>query len=273
MKTILTLLTAAFSLQLTAVGWKSLDPQSRISGPELTPEMLAGKVVLVDEWGVNCPPCRALLPELQKYYEAFRHKPFIIVGSHLQSASKEEVKAVLAKSKVTYPVYSGFAIAEGRPHNGGAIPFIYVVGRTGRILYSGRDLKSAIEASISAFSGFGFPDSLVSGVSLKKYRSSAKKFVFGKSIRSEMRKLKRDMRQKNSPYAAEASAIMKSIEEAKSRIEEEAGFLIASNPAEAVKVIEKYKTTWPDDGRYDGILAELKEKAKDARKNRTSRKK
>ena len=251
-----------------AAQWRGLGDESHIAGPKLTVEQLFGKVVLVDEWGVHCPPCRRLLPVMQQYYDAFKHKPFVIVGSHRQQADKDAVRALLKENKITFPVYSGFGLAINEPDNGGAIPFIYVVDRLGEVVYSGRDSRAAIEAAICAMSPGTAQDSFVEKLDLDKFKQLAKKLVFGKAIKNEIKKLEREALKKDSPATKEAKLILAEIERAKSRIEKIISATVDSEPAEAVVLINKYIVTWPDEGRakYANLLPELKQKAKEAEK-------
>ena len=252
---------------LYAAQWRGIEEERYISGPKLSPESLAGKVVLVDEWGVHCPPCRRLLPVMQEYYQAFKHKPFVIVGSHRQQADKESIKALVDQNKVTFPVYSGFGLTSGEPDNGGAIPFIYVVDRLGEVVYSGRDARAAIEAAICAMAPGGVPENFVEKLELDKFKSMAKKLVFGKSIKNEIKKLEKESQKKNSPASSEAKLILSEIEKAKAKIESVLTVAIASEPVEAVELINKYMSTWPEDGKkYAPLLAELKQKAKEEEK-------
>ena len=81
------LLCAVFAIcagMVGAVEWQGLSAENWYSGRKLAPSDLLGKVVLVDEWGVDCGPCRALLPKMEKIWQTFKSKPFILIGSHCQ---------------------------------------------------------------------------------------------------------------------------------------------------------------------------------------------
>lgn len=267
MKKVVLAISLISQVFLYAAQWRGIDDERYISGPKLTPESLAGKVVIVDQWGVYCPPCRRLLPVMEEYYQAFKHKPFVIVGSHRQQADKATIKTLLDQNKVTFPVYSGFGLAVGEPDNGGGIPFIYVVDRLGEVVYSGRDSRAAIEAAICALSPGGVPDNLVEKLELDKFNSMAKKLVFGRSIKNELKKLEKEAAKKDSPAAREAKLILDEIEKVKSRIEKSLTVAISSEPIEAVTLINKYMKTWPEDGKkYVPLLSELKQKAKEEEK-------
>ena len=55
----LTALVALSALSLNAANWRGLDDSSYYSGPKISEADLAGKVVMVDQWGINCQIGRA----------------------------------------------------------------------------------------------------------------------------------------------------------------------------------------------------------------------
>ncbi|HEX8914039.1 MAG TPA: TlpA disulfide reductase family protein [Humisphaera sp.] len=94
-----------------------------------------GKVVLVDFWATWCPPCRAELPELKKFYAEHHDKGLEIIGV---SSDREagELKAFLAKnpdmpwphlfepaSPGWHPLTDKFGIT--------SIPTVFVIDRNG----------------------------------------------------------------------------------------------------------------------------------------------
>ena len=131
------------------LGVTGCDDGNRISGPRLDESSFRGKVVMIDYWGRGCGPCRAILPRVQQTWEAFNHKPFLIVGSHVQRRDDAAVKAILKEAGVRYPVYQDLRI-EGTPEFR-AIPFICVFDPRGTLLYSGHSLQDATEAAVRAF--------------------------------------------------------------------------------------------------------------------------
>jgi thiol-disulfide isomerase/thioredoxin len=242
-----------------AVDWVGLEDSNHISGPKITADDLRGKIVLVDLWGVNCPPCLKLLPELASYSKSFSHKPFVLIGSHCQNADFDEIRNVASRAGVRYSIYQNLH-SSVEPDNGGTIPFFYVLNRSGNVIYSGRDLKAAIEEAVTAFSSIGIiPENLVSQVQLRKYKTISKRFTLGKNISAVMRKVEKDKTHKNKEIADEANRISESVSRAKASIEEELEYLVQSDPARAAQVISKYMSTWPEDGKkkYADLLKEL----------------
>ncbi len=53
-----------------------------------------GQVVLVNNWAVWCPPCKAEMPVLQAYFEDYRHRGFTIVAIESGDPASEVAKFV-----------------------------------------------------------------------------------------------------------------------------------------------------------------------------------
>lgn len=111
---------------------------------------LAGKVLVVESWGVNCPPCIASLPEMQSLSKSGAKKGLVVVGLEAQGSSNEAILKVLKSARVTYPVMKGGDI--GVAHNG--IPYVAIYGVEGKLLWHGnpandefkRKVKEALRA-------------------------------------------------------------------------------------------------------------------------------
>ena len=89
---LLALALSAGVMSASAAGWTNLDDALHISGPKLSESQLRGKVVMIDCWGVNCPPCRALLPRMQNLWKTYKNRPFVLIGSHRQGRDDERVR-------------------------------------------------------------------------------------------------------------------------------------------------------------------------------------
>lgn len=251
---------------LNAGIWANLDDDHHYSGPKLTEKDLEGKVVLVDCWGVRCPPCRALLPRMQEIWTHFDQKKFVLIGSHCQGRQPEAVKELVDANKLTYPIYERFGLAEGAPEFR-AIPFLYVVNHRGRVVYSGHGEREATEALVTAIGDIGMPISLVQGVTLpKRYKSFSKKMRLGSAIAGDVKKLEKEASGKNQRMAEEAKAILDAIEKTRGEVKEEIAAVKKRNPAEALKMMKDFQKTWPKEGaEYKEEIAAL-QKQVDAEK-------
>lgn len=65
-----------------------------------------GKKVLLNFWATWCPPCRAEMPHMQKFYADYQAKDVVILGVNLTHTEKnaENVKAFAQKLQITFPI-------------------------------------------------------------------------------------------------------------------------------------------------------------------------
>lgn len=105
---------------------------------------LKGRVVVLECWGVNCPPCVASLPHLAELDKKFRDKGLTIIGAESQNSSKEAIKPLLDKFKVEYAITAG---ASG-PIAFNAIPRCFIFDGLGALVYDGFPAGAGFEKSI-----------------------------------------------------------------------------------------------------------------------------
>ena len=256
---------------LFAGTWNGLDESKYYSGPKITEADLQGKVVLVDEWGVNCPPCRALLPAMESLWAAYKNKHFVLLGSHRQGHSPDKVKELVRSNKLTYPIYERAGLA-GEPPGDGGLPYMYVVNHRGKVVYAGRDHKAATVAVVEAIMKVDAAPELVAGVTFNKYKSIEKQLVLGKPLKSVMSSLERDVKRAQAKRAStaqkeqaeEAAAILEAIKKGAADVKEEIEALKTTNPPKAVQLIGLFTKSFPAEGaQYKAELPELTVKAKE----------
>lgn len=269
-KMIVVLAAGCGALAAPAERWRGLGEGAYYSGPKLTEEDLAGKVVLVDCWGVNCPPCRALLPRMEQIWQSFKSKPFVLLGSHRQGRQAGKVAELVKESKLTYPMYDGAGLASGEPAFN-AIPFLYVVNHRGKVVYSGHDERAATEAVVTAIGAAGGVVGLTGDVAIKNYKSLEKQLVLGKNVKNVVRTLAADVKKGEAKSAnaaqkakaAEAAELLKAIEAAKDDVRYDIEVAKKRDPAKALKLIADFSVTYPDAAaEYKAELPALKERAK-----------
>ena len=160
MKTLLICLAALVALGAQAVEWKNVDADHHLGGRKASAGYLQGKVVLVDRWGARCSPCRALLPRVEDVWQSFKTKSFVVLGGHCKGwGTADEVAELITEHKLTYPIYEDAGLATGEPKFD-AIPFLYVVDETGKVVYLGRDERNATQAIVTALTDMEAPKNL-----------------------------------------------------------------------------------------------------------------
>jgi thiol-disulfide isomerase/thioredoxin len=124
-------------------------------GPAGPPEV-AGKVVLVDFWGISCEPCVTELPEVQAAAGHFtdKGKDLILIGLHESGATADQVAEFARKRGLTYRLAvdrptgeEGWFGATFKDYGVRAIPAAAVIDRKGNIAFVGRFPEAIKEAA------------------------------------------------------------------------------------------------------------------------------
>jgi len=72
---------------------------STLFGEDVSEKDMEGKVVVIEHWGVNCPPCIALLPHLAKMDKRHRDDGLLIIGAESQNSPKDQIEALVKKTR------------------------------------------------------------------------------------------------------------------------------------------------------------------------------
>lgn len=92
-----------------------------------------GKGVVIEAWGVRCPPCIASLPKLQALSE--RHKGKVLFfGAESQGHDRKAIEPVIKKAGVTFPISGGLAKC---PIEFNAIPRAFIFDASGKLIFNG----------------------------------------------------------------------------------------------------------------------------------------
>ena len=274
-KTLFALLFLAISFTLHAGMWRGLSDSNWYSGPKITEKDLVGKVVLVDKWGVNCPPCRALLPKIQKLWDSFKNKNFMLIASHCQGRSDAKVAELVKANKLTFPIYEGAGLAVNEPAARG-IPFIYVVDHRGKVVYSGHSSNDAITALTEALVAINLPPNLIGTLAIddkSPHKALVKQISLGRPVAPFIKKLENDIKkgakskatQAQKDAAVSAQEILNAIEEGKKIVLAEIETKKTTNPVDAIKYIELYAKSFPKDNEALELKAQLPELRKTAK--------
>jgi thiol-disulfide isomerase/thioredoxin len=113
-------------------------------GEKLSKTELKGKVVVIENWGVHCPPCIASLPHLAELEKAHRDEGLRIIGAESQGSSKDQIKPLIEKAKVEYTIVDR---ADG-PLEVSAIPRAFVFDRDGMLVFDGSPQGKPFEEAV-----------------------------------------------------------------------------------------------------------------------------
>jgi thiol-disulfide isomerase/thioredoxin len=122
-----------------------------ISGREISPATLRGKVVLLDFWATWCPPCRKEIPHFNQLYAKYRDQGLMIVGLALDE-NAADVTAFSRQLAIEYPL--ALASKEVQQQFGGieVYPTAFLVDREGAVIkkYLGFTYPDVFERDVQA---------------------------------------------------------------------------------------------------------------------------
>jgi thiol-disulfide isomerase/thioredoxin len=120
---------------------------------------LRGKVVLMDFWATWCPPCREVMPKLQKMHTDLASKGLVVLGMNTweDNRSKEatpestlkKVTDFLEKNKYTYRNIMG-SDTVAKTYAVSGIPTFYLINHEGKIVHVGVGAGKETEAKLKA---------------------------------------------------------------------------------------------------------------------------
>lgn len=94
-----------------------------------------GQKVILNFWASWCPPCKAEMPHMQKFYEKNKDNNITILAVNLTSLDKgsEAVQTFIKKNKLTFPVLLDEKGEVGKTYQAVAIPTSYIIDQKGII--------------------------------------------------------------------------------------------------------------------------------------------
>lgn len=92
-----------------------------------------GRVVVMNLWASWCPPCRAEMPELQRFSDAYAARGVVTIGVN-QGESAERARAFARALDIHFPIWLDERQQYGRAYTALGLPTTVVVGRDGAIV-------------------------------------------------------------------------------------------------------------------------------------------
>jgi thiol-disulfide isomerase/thioredoxin len=121
-----------------AVRAPALSGREWINSAPLTPDSLAGRVVLVEFWAFECVNCRRTIPAMKRLHAMYRDSgDVVIVGVHTPELAREHgrkaVERAVAELGLPYPVLVDDRMVNWDAFENRYWPALYVIDRRGMI--------------------------------------------------------------------------------------------------------------------------------------------
>lgn len=249
---------------LQALDFNNLTEDAHLSGPQYSAKDLQGRVIAVEVWGYQCPPCRASLPHMAKLGKAYANDARVaIIGSHAQGRNEEAILKLLKTNGCEYAVYQFFGVS-GAPSAGG-LPFAYVMNHKGEVIWQGNPysqftaFEDAIETAVKAMPKLP-TGSLLTGMDLVHCKDVIKRLTIGQNVETTLRQLQSRVK-RGGAAGEEAAAIIERCEQWADEKEAAIREAMEQLPSAAVSEAQHYLRTFP--ARSAALKKEIAALAKD----------
>ena len=138
---------AVYDFAINNEAEQELDPEVGLEKGNLAPDFeletvdgetvklsdFRGKKVLLNFWATWCPPCRAEMPDMQKYHE--EHDEGVILAVNLTETenSPRNVDKFLEEYGITFTVLEDTNTTVGNIYKAQALPTSYLINSEGKI--------------------------------------------------------------------------------------------------------------------------------------------
>ena len=100
------------------------------AGKKVSLKDFRGKLVMLNFWATWCVPCREEMPTMERLYQEFKNRGFVIVAVNVKD-KKTDALAFIKELKLTYPVVFDPEGEVGLLYGAWALPATYLIGPKG----------------------------------------------------------------------------------------------------------------------------------------------
>ena len=105
-------------------------------GKKLSLKDFRGKVVLLNFWASWCVPCREEMPDMEKLYQEYKQKNFVVLAIAVKDRKQDAIDFV-KELKLTYPIALDPDAHVGTLYGAWGLPATYLIGPKGEGLARG----------------------------------------------------------------------------------------------------------------------------------------
>lgn len=223
-------------MQVTTAG---IRLGSHLSGPRVAAEDLRNRVVMLDFWGVNCPPCIAAMPKLEELHRELGPAGLIVIGAHAQGGPADVVRRTAGELGVTFAIVEQARVEGGMDFNG--IPHCMLFDHTGACIHRGSPLAAHDKAAVAVRAA---PATVLAGRSLTKLAGLEQTLRDEAAFGSVLKKVAGMRSSGDRQTADEAAFVVERLEARGREMLEQATSLKASDPLAATAVLQRCATSF-----------------------------
>lgn len=137
--------------QIMGSGKAENDPSPKITGPEagvmapdftfsdmngkpVTLSQHRGKVVFLNIWATWCGPCRIEMPAMEKLYQKFKKKDFVILAISIDRQGESVVRPFINELGISFPILLSPDGSIQKMFMVNALPASFIINKSGLIV-------------------------------------------------------------------------------------------------------------------------------------------
>jgi thiol-disulfide isomerase/thioredoxin len=220
-----------FNMSVTTAG---IRLGGHVSGPQVTAASLAHRVVLLEFWGVHCPPCIASMPKLEEAHRELAPQGLLVIGAHAQGGPADAVRKTAADLGVEEATVQGGQDFRGIPH-------CMLFDHTGKCVFRGSPFRAheAILAAVKAA-----PAGILEGRQLEKLTGLAEALRNESAFGPALRKAASLTSSKDPTTAEEAKFVVEKLEAHGRLMIEDGKAMKNANPLGAADLLQRCSTAF-----------------------------
>ena len=114
-------------------GNQALDFElAALDGSNIALSDYQGQIIIMNMWATWCPPCRAEMPGLERFYQTYKSDGVVVLAVNGQEP-ESTVRPFIAANNFTFPVLLDVDGTVGRQYATHSFPTTFVIDRNGRI--------------------------------------------------------------------------------------------------------------------------------------------
>ena len=118
---------------LMQVGNQALDFElASLAGGNVSLSDYQGQVIIMNMWATWCPPCRAEMPGLERFYQTHKSDGVVVLAVNGREP-ESTVRPFIESNNFTFPVLMDFDGTVGLQYAARSFPTTFVIDRNGRI--------------------------------------------------------------------------------------------------------------------------------------------
>jgi peroxiredoxin len=105
-----------------------------LAGGKIALSSYRGRLVLLNFWGMFCPPCREEMPTLQDVWRRYRARGVVVLAVSEDRTSRRRIAAYVRRYAYTFPILLDPDGGARRRYAVDVLPVTYLIGTGGRFL-------------------------------------------------------------------------------------------------------------------------------------------